>query len=154
MKLTAGGVLVFEACLALADIGSSGPEFLAGLYVVDTTLIGTSALSAVGVGFKSVTDDSVLLATSKGASAETTATGVDLGDYDKDVAGEDAWVRLGFRIDGTERAQFYVNGQKVSEITANLPATTDLLVPSFVCQSDGTVDTIVHLDWVKAAFRE
>jgi hypothetical protein len=117
-------------------------------------LIATSALSAIGVGFKSETDDAVLLATSKGASAETTAVGVDLSLRDKDVALEDAWVRLGFRIDGTERAQFYVNGQKVSEITTNLPRTTDLLVPSFVCQSDGAVDTIVHLDWVKAAFRE
>lgn len=153
--LTSGGLIVFEAAIALADI-ATGPEFLAGLYEVDTTLIATSALAEEGIGFKSETDNNVLLATCKNTAGETTGTGATItaASYDKDTVAEGAWFRLGIRIEGTEKAKFYVNGVKKSEIALNLPASTLLLVPSFVCQSGGTTDPILHIDWVKAAYRE
>lgn len=127
----------FEARVKAADLGSSGPEFFLGLAVIDTTIIATSALSAQLIGFSSVTDNSILLATCKDGSGATTGTGHTFVDG--------TWVKLGFRVTDVGTVEFFVNGVKVSTITANIP-TTDL-VPSVVVQSDGAVDTILHMDW-------
>jgi hypothetical protein len=139
-KPTAGETILFECRVKAADI-ATGPEFLAGLFAVDTTLIATSALSANGYGFQSVTDDGVVLSVAKDAGSAETGTGTTLVD--------DTWVKLGFRIDGLTKASYYVDGAKVNEETDGISA--NLVVPSFVCQSGGTTDPIVHIDWVKAA---
>lgn len=132
----AGSKIWAEARLKATDI-ATGPEFYMGLAVIDTTIIGSSALSAQAIGFKSVTDDGVLLATCKGASSETTAA--------SNTLVEDTYVRLGFRVTETGLVEFYVNGVKnATTIAANLPIVE--MVPSLVCQSDGTTDSIIHID--------
>lgn len=127
----------FEARVKAADI-ATGPEFFLGLAVIDTTIIGSSALSAQAIGFKSETDNNVLLATCKDGSSETTAASIHTF-----VDGE--WVKLGFRVHDDSSVTFFVNGVKVGTITANIPTTE--LVPSLVCQSGGTTDPIIHMDW-------
>lgn len=127
----------FEARVKAVDLGSSGPEFFLGLAVKDTTIIAASALSAQCIGFSSVTDNSILLATCKDGSSTTTGTGHTFADG--------TYVHLGFRVTDDSLVEFFVNGSKVSTITANIPTTE--LVPSVVVQSDGAVDTILHMDW-------
>jgi hypothetical protein len=137
VKPAAGKNIWYECRVKAADI-ATGPEFFAGLAITDTTLIASSALSSQAIGFKSVTDDNVILATCKDGSSETTAASIH-------TLVDDAWVKFGIKIEGTSRVKFYVNGVLKGTITANIPTTE--LTPSMVCQSGGTTDPIVHIDW-------
>lgn len=134
------GLCLFECRIKAADI-ATGPEFFIGLSETDTTLIASSAMSAGEyVGFKSVTDDNVLLGCSNDA-AESTASSIH-------TFVDDTYVKLGFVIKNGSLVQFYVNGAlKTNTITtaANIPA--NLLRPTLVCQSGGTTDPILHIDW-------
>lgn len=132
-----GTSIFFEARVKAADI-ATGPEFFLGLAVIDTSIIGSSALSAQAIGFKSVTDDNIILATCKDGSSETTASSIH-------TFVDDAYVRLGFRVTDDSLVEFFVNGLVVGRITANIP--TGEMVASVVCQSAGTTDPIVHMDW-------
>lgn len=145
-------ILVFECRVSFRDLGATlttSGEFFIGLASIDTTLIATSALDpADAIGFKCLTDDGVILATSTKASTETTKTGMHTM-VDSDVTA-DSWVKLGFRVDRNTTVSFYVNGKKAANtITTNIP--TALMVPSAVCQSSGTTDPIYPLDWWYAA---
>jgi hypothetical protein len=139
----ADDVLIFEARLKAADI-ATGPEFFVGLSVIDTTIIAASANSSANhIGFESVTDDNVLLFHSEsGGTRSSTTTPHTLVD--------DTFVKLGFRVKGTEKIEVFVDGVKFGEtIETNIP--TELMVPSLVCQSGGTTDPIVSLDWWRCA---
>jgi hypothetical protein len=131
------GKLYFEALIKAADI-ATGPEFFLGLAVIDTTVIATSALSAQSIGFSSVTDDGVLLSGTKDGTSAATGTGTTL------VA--DTWVKLGFIAHENSKVDFYVDGVKVNTETTYIPTTE--MVPTLVCQSGGTTDPIVHVDWI------
>jgi len=141
----AGTTIYFEARVKAADIGT-GPEFFLGLHIIDTAIIDTSAMAAADsdwVGFKSLTDNNILLGTTSDNATEATAASIH-------TLVEDTWVKLGFKVIGTDSVEFYVNGAlKSNTITTNLPG--GLLVPSLVCQSNGTTDPIVHIDWGQAA---
>lgn len=141
----AAGKMWFEARVKATDIGSSGPEFFLGLHNIKTAIIASSAMDATAsdwIGFKSLTDDSILLGTAANnaaSSAETTAS-----DIHTFVDG--TYVNLGFKVTNRDKVEFYVDGVKqTNTVAANIP--TALMVPSLVCQSDGTVDTIISIDW-------
>ena len=113
-------------------------ELFVGLSELDTTLIATSANSSANhVGFQCVTDDGVVLFTSEKATAGTTSACVTLA--------EATYVKLGFKITGVTSAQQYVNGVATgtAHATAYIPIVA--LYPSFVCQSGGAADPIMHL---------
>lgn len=137
---TAGKDIYFETRVKVTA-NATGPEFFAGLAITDTSLIAGSALTSQAIGFKSVTDDNVLLATCKDGSSETTASSIHTF-----VTG--TYVKLGVKIVGTSAAKFYVDGVLVATITANIP-TTEMRV-SFVCQSGGTTSPVAAFDWVAA----
>jgi len=139
----AGRIIVFEARVKAADI-ATGPEFFLGLSTVDTTLIASSANSSADhIGFESVSDDNILLFhTEDGGTRVSGATS-------PHTLVDDAWVKLGFKVIGLTKCEVWVNGAKVD---VNFSATPDIcdgsiIVPSLVCQSAGTTDPIVHLDW-------
>jgi hypothetical protein len=147
-QLNANIVTCFEARVAAADI-ATGPEFFLGLHILNTAIIATSAMAAASsdwIGFKSVTDNNVLLATTSDNATETTAASIHTF-VDHDTSPTTAFVKLGFRVNGTTGVEFFVNGLKVAAITTTLPATSALLLPSLVCQSGGTTDPIIHKDW-------
>jgi hypothetical protein len=130
----------FEARIKAADI-NTGPEFALGLAEIDTTVIGSSAISTANhVMFGSVTDDGILLGNAEKATAA-------VADNSVHTLVEDTWVRLGLKISGVDKVEWYVNGVKdpTTVATANVPIV--VLVPTLVCQSDGTTDSIVHIDW-------
>lgn len=113
-------------------------EIFVGLSEVDTAILDTSANASENhVGWQCVTDDGVLLLTSEKATA---------GDTSASVTIEEAtYVKLGFYINGITSIQQYVNGVATGtpHATANVPIVA--LCPSFVCQSGGTNDPIMHL---------
>jgi hypothetical protein len=106
-------------------------ETFVGLSEIDTTIIGSSAMSTANhIGWQSLTDDGVLLLDSEKASAAATSAATTIVSGTK--------FRLGFKITGVTSAQQYINGVAVgSEVaTANIPIVA--VYPSFVCQSGGT----------------
>jgi hypothetical protein len=113
-------------------------ELFVGLSELDTTLIASSANSSANhIGWQCVTDDGVLL-----FSAEKAGTGATKAAA---TIAEDTYIRLGFYVNGVTEIEQYVNGTLTgtNHVTANVPIVA--LFPSFVCQSAGTNDPIMHL---------
>lgn len=113
-------------------------ELFIGLSEVDTSIIGTSAnTSANHIGWQCVTDDGVLLFTSEKAGTGDTGAAATIA--------EDTYIRLGFLVNGVTSITQYINGVEsgTAKATANIPIVK--LVPSFVCQSGGTNDPILHI---------
>jgi hypothetical protein len=140
-KPAAGKKIWLEALLKFTA-SSTGPEFALGFSIQDTTLIATGALSSQFLGIKSLTSNNVLLGTAKDGSSETaTATIGTVTDA--------TWTKLGLKVTGTGLIEFYFNGVKSTvTATANIPTTE--LKPVIVCQSSGTTQPTIQLDWIRA----
>ena len=113
-------------------------ELFVGLSEADTTLIATSANSSANhIGWQCVTDDGVLLHTAEKATAGNTVAAATIA--------EDTYIKLGFYVNGITSIQGYINGVATSAVhpTANVPIVK--LIPSFVCQSGGTNDPVLHI---------
>lgn len=113
-------------------------ELFVGLSELDTTLIASSANSSANhLGWEITTDDGVLLFAGEKAGARATAAAATIA--------EDTWIRLGLYVNGVTSVQQYVNGVAVGDplATANIPVVA--LYPSFVSQSAGTNDPILHI---------
>lgn len=130
--------LWFEARVKVVDTYDKAELFI-GLAASDTTIIATSAVSTNNhIGFSCVTDDGVLLFDCDKAGTGTTGTGVTLA--------EATYVKLGFFYDGTaDTVQAFVNGAAVGSAIATTYIPKVVVYPSFVCQSGGTNDPILHI---------
>ena len=131
----------FEARVKVADF-SGGPELAIGLANIDTTVIASSAVSTTDhIMFTSVTDDGVVLFNGEKGGTGNTET------YTTIVDG--TWYRMGFHASGVTTVQAYLDGVSTGTalVTANIPVLE--MVPTFVCQSDGTTDPILHIDWIR-----
>jgi len=141
-KPKAGQILYFEARVKAADI-ATGPDFFLGLAEQDTTILASSAISTANhLGFLSLTDNNILL--HSGEKAGTAVTGVAIH-----TLVEDTYVKLGFKVTDASKVEWWVNGVKQATsfdlAAANIPVVG--LTPSLVCQTVGTTDPIVHIDW-------
>jgi hypothetical protein len=128
----------FEAKVKVVDTFDKC-ELFVGLSELDTTMLATSANSSANhIGWQCVTDNGVLLFVSEKATVVTTQASVTIA--------ENTYVRLGFFYDGAaDTLTQYVNGVRTGTAiaTANIPKVA--LFPSFVCQSGGTNDPIMHI---------
>lgn len=133
-----GKSLWFETSVKIVDTFDK-VEFFVGLSDVETAIIATSANASDNhIGWQCVTTNGVLLFSSEKAGTGATKAATTLA--------EDTYVKLGFHYDGTaDTVQQYINGVSTGavHVTANIPKVA--LVPSFVCQSDGTNDPIMHI---------
>jgi len=118
-------------------------ELFVGLSDVETAILASSANASDNhIGWQCVTDDGVLLFTSEKAGTGATKAAATIA--------EDTYIKLGFFYDGSaDTVQQYINGLAVgtAHATANIPKVA--LVPSFVCQSGGTNDPILHIGAVR-----
>ena len=137
-----GQKTAFECRLKGVDI-ATGPEIFAGLSMVEDTILASGAIFATDyVGFYGVNaTDKVLVAATEDSGTQTVASS------SAHTLVEDTYVKLGVVCDGVDDARFYVDGALVSTTTTMDIPEGVALVPSFVCQSDGTTDPIVHIDW-------
>jgi hypothetical protein len=127
-----------EFRVSFTGISNLNVETFIGLAEVDTSIIGSSAVSTANhIGFSSVTDDGVLLFDCEKASTGATGTGHTI------VSGE--VVRLGFYVNGVTSAQAYVNGVAVGSEIATTSVPIVALYPSLVCQSGGTDSPVLAL---------
>ncbi len=133
----AGKDIWFECEFKIVDTFDKA-EIFVGLSEVDTTLIASAANSSANhIGWQCVTDDGVLLFTSEKAGTGATKAAATIA--------EDTYIKVGFKVVGITSAQQYIDGVTVgtAHATANVPIVK--LVPSFVCQSGGTNDPIMHI---------
>lgn len=114
-------------------------ELFVGLSELDTTLIAASANSSANhIGWQCVTDDGVLLFTNEKATVGNTIACATIA--------EATYIRLGFHYDGTaDTCQQYVNGVATGSAVATTYIPKVAIYPSFVCQSAGVNDPIMHL---------
>lgn len=145
VQLTSGGCVVpvagkdiwFETTIKVVDTFDKA-EIFVGLSEVDTAILDTSAMASTNVlGWWCVTDDGVLL-----FGAEKAGTGATKACA---TIAEATYITLGLRTRGVTTCEQYVNGvlTGTAHVTANIPIVK--LVPSFVCQSGGTNDPILHV---------
>lgn len=134
----AGKDLWFECSIKIVDTFDKA-ELFVGLSDVETAILATSANASDNhIGWQCVTDDGVLLFSSEKAGTGATKAAATIA--------EDTYIKLGFKYDGTaDTVQQYLNGvlTGAAHVTANVPKVA--LVPSFVCQSGGTNDPIMHI---------
>ena len=136
----AAGKLWFEARVKVVDMPTASPQFFCGLSVIDTTVIATSLNSSANhIGFESVTTDGVILFHAEVGGVRTSSTAAIHTFVDG------TYVKLGFRVVNRAKIEVYVDGVLVDTLTAGFPTTE--MTPTLVCQSGGTDDPIVHLDW-------
>jgi hypothetical protein len=144
-SITSSNTVAFEFRGKIVD-AATGPEIFMGLSATDTTIIASSALTTGDLlGFSSVTDNNVLLFTS-GNSAVPTASTTSPGTMT-----DGTYFKVGFRIERASLVEVYFNGVKVANSVASATLPDGVLKPSFVNQSSGTVDPILHLDWMRMA---
>jgi len=148
-KAAANKDIWFEC--ALATTYPLKLQFFAGLALTDLTLNPNGALdtSADYIGFGIETGlagvmsfyeckDTAELSDSLGATG-TLSSAVQM--------------RMGFKVTGITGIQCWIDGAEqtlTNVVYAGIP-TTDTLTPSFVCQSDGTNQPILSLDWYRVA---
>lgn len=135
----AGKKLWFEAKVKIVDTFDK-VQFFVGLAEVDTSIISSGAISTANhIGFYGATGSAGVLAMvgSKASSGGSVAAAKTLV--------EDTYVTLGFLVDGVTSITGYVDGVAVSTAFATADVPIVALYPSFVCQSDGTNDPIMHI---------
>jgi hypothetical protein len=133
----AGKDIWFEVSLKIVDTFDK-VELFAGLSDVETAIIASSANASDNhIGWQCVTDDGVLLFSGEKAGAGATRAATTIA--------EDTYVKLGFKVNGVTSIQQYINGVETGTATATANIPIVALVPSFVCQSAGTNDPIMHI---------
>jgi hypothetical protein len=127
-----------EFRVSFTGVGALNVETFVGLAEIDTTVIGSSAVSTDNhIGWSSVTDDGILLFNCEKATAGTTAAATTIVSA--------TVVRLGFYVNGVTSIQQYINGVATGSAisTTNIPIVR--LAPTFVCQSGGTDQPVLHV---------
>lgn len=134
----AGKDIWAEFNVSFTGVGNLNVETAIGLFELDTTVIASSAVSTSnGIGWTSVTDDGVLLFDTEKATASATRAATTI------VSG--TRVRLGFYVSGVTSITQYIDGVATGTdtATANIPIVA--LYPTFVCQSAGTDQPVLHV---------
>jgi len=134
----AGKHIWAEFNVSFTGVGALNVQTAIGLFESDTSVIAASAMStANGIGWSSVTDDGVLLFDTEKATARATRAATTIVSATK--------VRLGFYVNGVTEIEQYINGALTgtNTATANIPIVA--LYPTFVCQSGGTDQPVLHV---------
>lgn len=157
------GVVAFEAYVRTDDLGTgasgNGQNIVLGLCNVDTSVLASGAIDTSGNGitdymlFVSISSATTWNAANKWSfrmtrDNSTVSTQMDIGSLvDGDVT-TTGWVKLGVRVEPGKSVELYFNGTKVDSDDVSVSvAPNALVVPTFVCESEGTVDPILNVDW-------
>lgn len=136
----AGKHIWFECRFKIVDTYDK-VQLFAGLAEIDTSIIAAGAISTANHVGALIVSSGAGVATLAGnkATAATTKTLMTIA--------EDTYVNFGMYFDGVTSVTPYVNGVALGSssvlATANIPIVA--LYPSFVCQTDGTNDPIMHI---------
>lgn len=128
-----------EFRVKFTGVGALNVETFVGLAASDTTVIASSAVSTNNrIGWSSVTDDGVLLLDCDKAGTGTTAAATTIVS--------DTWFNLGFVYDGdADTVQQFINGVATGTAIATTYIPKVVVYPTFVCQSGGTDQPVLHV---------
>lgn len=130
----AGSEIWFECKVKVVDTYDK-IQFFAGLAESDTSIIGSGSLSTTNhIGWKCEASGAGVL-TFQGKAATSSST----------TLAEDTYVKLGFYVNGVTSITQYVNGVATGTDLSSAAIPTVVVYPSFVCQTDGTNDPILHI---------
>jgi hypothetical protein len=133
----AGKDLWFECSVKVVDTFDK-VELFVGMSDVETAILASSANASDNhIGWQCVTDDGVLLFSGEKAGTGATRAAATIA--------EDTYIKLGFKVNGVTTIDQYINGVQTGTATATANIPIVALVPSFVCQSAGTNDPILHI---------
>lgn len=135
-KLASGKALWYETRLKISDATQS--DFLVGLAITDTTLIGGKT---DGVSFRKADGATAVSFVTEKDSTETTTASVH-------TQADATYARFGFFFDGNGSVYGFVNGLLVATHTTNIPDDEDLRV-SFAIQNGEAVAKTMSIDFVK-----
>lgn len=141
-----GMVFYSHSRLRFKDI-ATGPEFYLGLATIDTTLIASDAMSATNwVGFLSLSGGTIKVGVDDGTEDLSDSAIHTMVDGDTTTDGTEI-VDLDLRWEVGSKIEAWVNGVKADLTGIDLANEPDagFVVPSVVCQSNGTTDPIVHV---------
>ena len=112
-----------------------------GLAEVDTSVLASAANSTANhVGFEAINTTAMGIHSEKAGSRSSTAAVHTVVD--------DAYVKLGFLIDGLTKITPYVNGVAKTAITLVTAIPIVEMTPSFVCKAGATTRPVLSIDWV------
>lgn len=141
-------VLVAEARVKVSNVLQ---QYFFGLAATDTTLLPSGVIDDASdkVGF--FRDDGTQVAAGK-ISAITARAAAEAVVENVGSLVNDAYVKLGFRVEGLDRVRFFVNGKQVAvvETPANVPNAELCLSLAAKCESTAA-DAELEVDWVKIA---
>jgi hypothetical protein len=122
-------------------------ELFVGLAGVDNTLSPNGNLDAANTEYIGFGIETGGAGTMSFYECKATA---ELKDATSAIA-EATYIQVGFKVTGITAIAAYVNGAAITltNVVASGIPVTDVMTPSFVCQTDGTNDPILHIDWYR-----
>ena len=148
MVLPAAGTTIrFEARVAMKDTGTD--QYFIGLAGIDTTLIAAGVLDDTvdKVGFfrhAATTADRLSVVTARTSDEDV--------DADKATVVDNAYIKLGFVIDGLTTVKWYVNGVLVHTSSVTDQIANAVMCLSYVAQVEqNAADAELSVDWVRIA---
>lgn len=135
IAMAAGRLVYFETRLKISDATQS--DFLAGLVITDTTPLANSN----GVYFRKDDGDTQLDIECNNTSVASTLTNV--------FTVGTTYMTLGFKVTGLDKAEFWVNNQKVGTINSQIPTTE--IRPTFHIQDGEAVAKTMSIDYLCVA---
>ena len=135
-----GGELFWTCRAKIVDTVGNANVFL-GLNAVDTAILSSGVMDVVdSIGFVIETATNAFqLVAGKASTVAKAASGI--------TPVEDTWFDLGVYVNGVGEISFFINDALIAQ-TAIVAAThipVAAIFPSFVCESDGTDDPILHV---------
>lgn len=134
----AGKNLWFEARVRVDE--ATQQDFFVGLHVQDTTII--AGRGSDYIGFRKDDGDALLDVEAAASSQASSQTGV------ATIAANTYYV-LGFKVTGTEKIEYYVDGRLVATVTSGIP--TGLMKLSLAQLSGEAVAHSLSIDYVVVA---
>lgn len=133
-----GRTIWYEILFLISD--ATQLDYLVGLHVTDTSPIASAP--ANGIWFRKDDGDTNIDCTCMNTSVASELTAVA-------TASATLYVKLGFKVTGTQLCEFWVNDVKKGSITTQIP--TVVLRPSFCLQNGEAVAKTMKVDYMVVA---
>jgi hypothetical protein len=163
VKPSSWSVVAFETYVRTDDLGTgaaaNGQNIVLGLCNYDTSVLLNGAIDSSANG---ITDYALFVSISSAATwnaankwsfrmtkdNSTVVTQADIGSLVDGAVTATGWKKLGVRIEPGKQVELFFDGVKVSSSSIAVTSVPDaILVPTFVVESEGTVDPILNVDW-------
>lgn len=151
--------IAFEARIQSTANSTTGAQFFLGLCDAATAIITGGATAVVNT--TNVVDAVAFTTVKSNDGGNAVYTYMDETGESATVSSsaihtfvDAAWVKLGFVIIGLSTVKWFVNGVEQTAFehlssTSSIPSVG--MTPSLVVQSDGTVQPIYYIDWLRVA---